>query len=190
MQYGGNELYIPEKVQGTVLHNDTGEMETIIKYPMMRWGIVGRGAYGEGVQKDENSRYKIAVGPKILNPDYPDDGEILDTDYVKNQRIDLIIQNNSSGLTATIECVVVDEKAHTYNRYPDGHENSSLPYEVTYDVENGLVQTGISYPHSVNAGQSKAFAYDNMDGSVIEFAGHAIDFDIKNYKLVEVIVYD
>ncbi len=193
VQNGNDVFYIPEEVRGTIQHIDTGEIEEKTLKPVDNWGLPGKGGYQGGVQINEEGRYEIAVGPKILNPDYPDDGKIWDTDFEENQRINLIVENRKSGLTETIECVVVDLKAHTYNQYPEGHENDTLPYAVSFDVENGIVQTGIvqtgiAYPNSVNAEWEDAFAYENIDGSVIEFAGHEVDFDINDYILKKIIV--
>ena len=187
---GESVIIIPEIIQGKIRHNDTGEIEEILLNPRIQWAIVGKGSYKDGVQKDSNGYYMRAVGPRILNSEYPDDGGILASDYSTGQRIDLIIVNKSTGEMETLECVVVDIKSHTYNKYPDGHENNSLPYEVNFDIENGLVQTGISYPNSSNAKKSMAFAYENIDGSVIEFTGQEMDIPISDYNLKEVIVYD
>ena len=65
---------------------------------------------------------------------------------------------------------------------PDGQ-----PYQINetafLDVENGLIQTGIAYPNSSNAKKSYAFSEEHMSGTVIEFAGHALDFESTDYRL-------
>lgn len=84
---------------------------------------------------------------------------------------------------------MTDFKAHSYNTYPDGQ-----PYNtgdiVNFDVENGLIQTGITYPGSSNARGPQAFAKDHSDGNVIEFAGHELDFKIEEYILRHLIVME
>ncbi|MFA9464176.1 MAG: hypothetical protein ACERKN_07755 [Velocimicrobium sp.] len=77
-----------------------------------------------------------------------------------------------------------DIKAHSYNEYKDNNNTAS------FDTENGLIQTGIAYPNSWNAKHGSAFASENIDGSVIEFAGHSTgDFNPNDYKLIEIHVY-
>ena len=44
-----------------------------------------------------------------------------------------------------------DIKAHTYNLYPDGHNNTILPKGTTgkiIGIPNGVIQTGIASPNS------------------------------------------
>ena len=151
------------------------------------WGLAGGGSYtGEALQADNT--YLIAVGPGILIPDYQDQGRLMKMDFDFETGITLVLQEKESGESQTINCEVKDVKAHTYNRYPDGHENDTLPYEVIAGMQNGLVQTGVSYPKSSNAGKSGAFAPGNTDGSVIEFAGETVDLEIENYYLKKIIV--
>lgn len=168
-------VFIPERVEGEM--NGT----PITLYPTRNWGIVGKGKYGGGVQKDEEGRYKIAVGPKILDPFYPDNGKLWHDDFENwSQQIDILLENKYTGAQKLIECVVVDVKAHTYNIYPkDTGETAS------FNVESGLIQTGIAYPNSSN---TLSFARDTISGSVIEFAGHDIDFKIDDYMLLNIFL--
>jgi len=177
------EVTIPKEVIGTVNGN------RVVLYPTQNWGAPGRGAYPAGVQKDAEGRYKVAVGPGVVNANYPDSGKIwLDYDGIaKNIKIDVELKHNITGETKIIECVVVDYKAHTYNIYPDGHGNSDLG-SASFDVKNGLIQTGISYPNSWNAGRSEALSSGNVSGNVIEFAGHEVDFRTNDYTLVKIVV--
>ncbi len=155
--------------------------------------MIGKGEYPKGLQKD-GERYKIAVGPKILDPEYPDDGRIWKEDFEKDSegyygRITLILEHKSTGKEKVIECVVTDLKAHSYNTYPDGQ-----PYNtgdiVSFDVENGFIQTGIAYPESSNARGPQAFAEESSEGNVIEFAGHELDFKKEEYFLRHLIVME
>lgn len=61
-----------------------------------------------------------------------------------------------------------------------------MPYVAVAGTENGVRQTGISYPQSVNAARSKAFAPDSREGNIIEFAGYSIDFNPDDYYLKEI----
>lgn len=155
-----------------------------------------------GVSKDGN-KYKIAVGPKILDPDYDDGGRLLDTDFseiISKVRIFVELIHKETKESKTIECVVVDVKAHTYNIHPDtAPEHSHILYNynknitASFDIENGYIQTGIAYPNRAGQKDSKddgPIATGHMDGSVIEFYGTATDFGANNYNLVKVIVKD
>ena len=99
------------------------------------------------------------------------------------------MKDKTSGNLKTIECVVVDYKAHTYNTYPDGQ-----PYNTgdtaSFNVPNGIIQTGIAYPNSYNSTKNMSFAHNNIDASVIEFAGSSLDFKISDYTLVKVLVLE
>ncbi len=179
---------IPSEFSEIVLDKNSGIITEEFHYPGNDWGIVGKGDY-----KDESARqwggvYQVAVGPGILDPKYPNTGKVLDTDYADIDSITLILKNKKTEMLEIMECVVIDEKAHTYNKYPDGHENNSLPYIARAGIESGRAQTAISYPYSINAKKSDAFAPGHMDSSVIEFAGQSIDFNIKDYYLKEIIV--
>lgn len=95
--------------------------------------------------------------------------------------IDLYLRNKSTGEIVVIHCVVEDIKAHTYNSYPEGN--------VSFDVDNGTVQTGVAYPNSWNYQNETPFAENHIDGSVVEFMGGDVGFDISDYELegVEIV---
>ena len=65
---------------------------------------------------------------------------------------------------------------------------------ATYDIENGLVQTGIAYPNCYNAKNNNvndgSIVLNCNDGSVIEFYGYKkdLDFNPNDYRLVEIVV--
>ena len=178
------EIIIPSVINGIINGN------SVTKYPTTDWGAPGQGTYESGVQKEPDGRYKIAVGPKIIDPNYPDTGKIWIDDFESySTTIDLVLENNTTGLRCFLECVVSDYKAHSYNKYPDGQ-----PYNTgdiaSYNVENGILQTGIAYPQSWNAERDLAFSVKHSTGIVIEFAGSAVDFNIDDYKLIKIIVVE
>jgi len=168
-------VVLPDEVTGEV----NGKL--IVLYPNDKWGIVGGGNYSEGLQKTEDGRYKIAVAPKILVPSYPDDGKIWKSDFKDiNRNIDVVVINKLTNEILIIKCYVKDIKAHTYNNYVDDKN------DVSFNIECGLIQTGIAYPNSDN---KLKFAPNNIDASVIEFTGHSTgDFNPNNFKLVEIRV--
>ncbi|MDR2888968.1 MAG: DUF4280 domain-containing protein [Lachnospiraceae bacterium] len=175
---------IPEEVVATV----NGVTYTF--YPLDNWGGVGGGKYPPGVQRDAEGRYKIAVGPKILNPAYPDNGLLWGSDFEGfSDKIDIVLSNKQTDEVKIIECVVVDIKAHSYNSYPDGQ--SYITGDIArMDFESGLLQTGIAYPESSNASQNMAFSQSHMNGTIVEFCGHAVDFDLSEYRLNDIIIVD
>ena len=99
------------------------------------------------------------------------------------------MENEKTGEQISKNCYVLTNKAHTYNTYPDEHENSTLG-EARFDIDSGWFQTGISYPNSYNAGGSAALAPDNVDGSIIEFATDKLDFNPSDYRLLQIIILD
>lgn len=173
---------IPERVTANI--NGTIKVYS----PRENWCVTG-GKPGTGIKKDENGRYEVAVAPKILIPDYPDDGKLWDDDFADvSNRIDVVLENTGTGKEMTIECVVTDYKAHSYNKYPYEGE-AGMGDVITFDIESGIMQTSIAYPNSVNAKKAPV-ATKHDDGSIIEFIGSAIDFPAKDYKLVKIIVIE
>ncbi len=88
--------------------------------PNVKWAsFSGHDKGTERVRKDKNGRYAICVGPKILNPRYPDNGSVQGDDFGDNKledyRIDVELKHVDTGDILKIECVVWDLKAHTYN---------------------------------------------------------------------------
>lgn len=175
------ETIPPEKVTGKF----NGE-EKILK-PRVTWGSPGKGTYPPGVQKDSEGRYKVAVGPKILNPKYPDDGGIQDDDFKAFSRnIEVILEHKTTKKRKILNCVVTDFKAHTYSKYPDGHSNIKR-IKASFNVKNGILQTGIAYPKSWNGDKSLACSEQHMNGTVIEFCGGDVDIETEDYCLIKVI---
>ncbi len=129
-------------------------------------------------------RYSVAVGPKIFNYKYPDDGLVNADDFNAFDRdIKLTIREKGTDHTIPLLCYVCDFKAHTYNKYPETKfskpkgkrkpHNKNANEIVTVNVESGFYQTGIRYPYSNNTD----FKEENIDGSIVEF--------YPNYKQVE-----
>ena len=185
---GNYTYYIPSTFSEIILNKNTGDVTEEFHYPQKNWDLAGKGQYNNESALQENEAYLIAVGPKILNPNYSDEGRLLDTDFENIEGITLVLEDKENGNLVTVECMIKDTKAHTYNRYPDGHENDTLPYEAIAGIQNGLVQTGISYPESVNAKKDKAFAPENIDSSVIEFTGQSVNFEPSDYSLQTIVV--
>jgi len=145
---------------------------------------------------DENGLYGIVVGPRILNPNYPDDGRIWTEEFDFPYLIDLVLENRSSGVRRLLKCIFTGGtgKAHTFNRYPhELHPRNHLFLQgttVSFDVESGLHQTGIAYPRSWNSSNEIQFSRANLDGSTIEFRNNGLDFDPNEYRLLQVIVHN
>lgn len=162
----------------------------------------------KGTAKDSTETYyKIVVGPKILDTNYPDNGKLWPMDFgmdVLNVRVDVELELKNGGNASDsliLKCIACGLKAHTYNIHPDKtlwQEHKLFEYNknitASFQVENGFVQTGIAYPNCWNAQKDDEddgpIAINHMNGSVIEFCGTQVDFEINKYKLVKVIVLD
>lgn len=196
----GREITFPDTIEGTL------NGKKISLHPNSDWfAFMG---VGDGVQKDSSRKYHlINVGPRILDPDYPDSGRLWPSDFgasTINTRINVVVKDEVTGKEITLECIATNLKAHTYNLYPDtkvGHKHKlfSRNKNITakFNIKSGLIQTGIAYPNSSN-GQKDSdtdgpIALDHIDGSSIEFKGKVSDLkrggkDEKNYTLVKIIV--
>jgi hypothetical protein len=120
-----------------------------------------KGNTGDVFYNDSN-RYWVAVGPKVLIPNYPDSGKIWAEEFKFNTQVDAVLKDKDGNLQYLF-CVVGDIKAHTY--------------------PNGIYQTGKPYPN--NSDQSLGYA----DNSVIEFIGK-IPIGVNQYTIDHLIVYD
>ena len=125
-----------------------------------------------GAVVDENGRYWIAVGPKVLNPNYPDAGRIWDGyDGLKlGTEIDAIIRNKVTNEELCIRAIVGDLVAHTYGK---GGE--------------GIVHNGIPYPNSWNA-KNEGIAPASF--ASIEFIRTIESTNLNQYVITGIIVYD
>ena len=157
----------------------------------LNWGINGNGGYKEAPEMTDG-RYNIAVGPKIMNPKYSDEGLLQQEEFMAFTReIDVVVKHKKTKEEKVIECYEFDLKAHSYNRYPDerypdAYKGTSSD-KVLVDVESGILQTGIRYPHATNGTE---YAAGNVDISVIEFCHSSTGgINCDDYELVKVIAY-
>lgn len=128
-----------------------------------------------------------------MDPNYSDQGKIWAEDFDLPVRINIVLEHKETGLQQTLECITYKGgKAHTYNKYPDSHPNNkwSINATASFDIDSGLLQTGIAYPNSSNNDFELQFASDHIDSSSIEFVGKDLDFDPKYYRLIQIIVID
>lgn len=109
--------------------------------------------------------------------------------------LEIIFKNKSTGNLKTLSAVVTDFKAHTYNKYLDGHPYKTGHTNVTAKdkngnmIKNGILQTGISYPKSYNATVALAFAPKNIDGSIVEFTtSEKLDITVNDYILINITI--
>ena len=189
---GANEYFIPDTIDEIIFDFENKTIIEYIFHPAYNWGASG--GYKEGDAKDlknEEGRYNVAVGVRILEYNYPLTGTLTE-EYLKNRNITLILQNindaNNPDEMIEIPCIVADLKAHTYNKYPNEGTKTDLPYQViTSDIPNGMVQSGIREPKATNASE---FSPDDVSGMVIEFTirEDALDFNPNDYRLKEIIV--
>jgi len=131
--------------------------------------------YGENELTDENERYWITLGPKVLIPSYPDTGK-LDTDEFGKSgligcRVDVVLYNAAQDKYVYIECTWSGNlKAHTY--------------------DNGVYQTGHPFPNSHSA-TAEPYKVEYVDGSIIEFTGKqpSDNGTMSAYTVHELLVY-
>ncbi|MNM67786.1 hypothetical protein D3C81_793280 [compost metagenome] len=83
------------------------------------------------------SKYKVAVGPGIINPNYSDNGKLWASDITSsNKYISVNLEDKKTKKIKTIQCVVVDLKAHTFNKYPAGQKYDTGD-KAHFDVKMG-----------------------------------------------------
>ena len=173
------EIEVPKNVKGTV------NGENITLKTQENW-FAFQGT--EGSIDAETGYFRIVVGPKILDANYSDEGRILGDDFAFPVNIDITLIDKKTNETKVFPCITRSgAKAHTYNFY-NGEDGNA-----TFNIDSGLIQTGIAYPNSTNVEWEGAFFPGNIDGSSIEFAGNKSDlgdFDPTDYKLVKITVYD
>lgn len=189
----------PKKINA-VIKRENGDIENSEYEPTIKWGQAGRGRYNE-LELITKKRYNVAIGSKIINPKYPDTGKILDTDFdAFSKEFEVLLKNKKTGKERILPCNIYDIKAHTYNKYPDGHK-FNMGVEVTiYEgglgstekkLENGLMQTGIRYPRIRldDDVPEDEWAEYTLGGNIIEFCSKDTgDLDCSEYELISVTV--
>ena len=122
------------------------------------------GDHGELVDGiGDNSRYWVAVGPKVMNPDHKPEENVIAEKMKYGTKLDAVIEDNMGNIYY-IPCIVGDIKEHTF--------------------PNGIYQTGYKYPNGTE------FKPGNVDGSIIEFMGTASIDTLTQYDIVQIIVYE
>ena len=166
------------------------------------WGMAGKypPKYKLFRQIEGKNYYNIAVGPRVLNPKYPDDGNLAFFEAF-SRFIDVEIENIETGDKRILNCYRADLKAHTYNYYPDGHKfGAESGIEVTVldengeRIKNGFLQTGIRYPKVTRDNETvddnEEWEAYTTSGNIIEFvSAHTGDLDCRKYRLVSITVY-
>jgi len=198
VSYNINLLITPSPVHGRV-----------IEIPTIMSGVINDTPWSRNIQEhwfsyyrmtgaspiDSNGFYQIAIGPRVLNPDYPDTGRIWADDFSFPYRIDAVLEHRTTKVQKILECITNSSgKAHTFNRYPhELHPRNHLflpGTTVSFNVESGIHQTGIAYPLSWNASNESQWAIEHLDGSTIEFMNNGIDFNPNHYRLLRIVVHD
>ena len=133
-----------------------------------------------GAVLDENGRYWICTGPKVLNPNYPDTGPLWfsDNGLTLGAKVDMLIKHKTTGELSYIYAVVGDLIAHTYNPGQQGH---------------GIIHSGIPYPNSWNATHE---INSNTGTNVFPAGLTSVEFirtteptNLSQYEIVKIIVY-
>ena len=203
----GRIVTFPDIVNGRL----NGEKKTL--KPTERWASCQNKSDSTEII-DGITYYHIAVGPKLIDPQYPDNGKLEADDFggslrvfmdvhltLKDENKDLEVDGKPLEQHKIVPCIATQLKAHCYNIHPDkteGQKHKIFEYNknitASFDVENGILQTGIAYPNSHNAQQDDdsdgPIAVEHIDGSIIEFLTPNYGFSAKQYNLEMVVVFD
>ena len=189
---------VPEEVTQQREKPD-GSVETKTLYTRKNWAVYefGDSHLDTHPAYDSEGLPYVVVAIKLLDPTTPDDSELHKPAFVGDNPVyaRLLLKEESGELNAVIVRINTNEgKAHTFNKYP-GESTRYTPEEfraaqmrttaggkdlrpyvdekVTYNIPSGIIQTGIAYPNSANAGGYIKFDGPWMpmhaDGSTIEF---------------------
>ena len=143
--------------------------------------LVGKGLdvteQSNGAVVNGSGRHWIAAGPRVLNPNYPDNGKLWwgYDGLTLSTKVDIVIKNKSSNELCYVYVIVGDLRGHTYNPGQPGH---------------GVRQSGIPYPNSSNASQG----IGDSDNSTVEFyrtrpSGESQSVLNAQWEIVKMIVY-
>ena len=171
VQSGGRIIGIPQTISGTIT-TAAGNVTNVILNSRGNWFAF----YTTGTPIDSSTgRIRIAVGPRILNPNYPDTGPVQEDEFNFPINVDVVLRNIITGVQRILLCIVTSGgvKAHTFNHYPhpDHPRNALFINEQVqfHGIQSGLHQTGIAYPRSSNARDESQWDIEHMDGSTVEF---------------------
>ena len=128
---------------------------------------VVEGAHGE--QVDDAGRQYIYIGPRVLNPDYPDAGKLGSEEFKFGTKIDIKLKDRETGEESYLYASVGGIRGHTYG-----------------EIGQGIIHSGIPYPNSANAAQGNADA----NYSTVEFMRTSEGTGLSDYIIVELYVYD
>ena len=118
----------------------------------------------QGEYTNEDGRYWMAVGPKVIIPDFGDDDYNWGEKFAGKGIFDIVVKD-VNGNTFYIPGAIGDTKNHTYN--------------------NGVIQTYIAYNDGYFQKGSFSSACGNFDGTVAaEFIGN-----LSNEKLAPLYNY-
>ena len=161
----GRVIEVPEgKGRSWYAFEGQSKINYYVKLELEAQGLTPEIIIGEnGEMVNEEGRYWIAVGPRVLNPDFRDDQKPNADKFNWNVKIDVVVMD-SEGNLYYIPCVPGDVKAHTY--------------------PNGIFQTGSAFPNGTDNHPQ------NADGSAVEFMGAVLPAGLRDYELVRIIVYD
>ena len=128
---------------------------------------VVEGAYGELI--DDAGRQYIYIGPRVLNPDYPDAGKLGSEEFKFGTKIDIKLKDKETGEESYLYASVGGIRGHTYG-----------------EIGQGIIHSGVPYPNSINAAQGNADA----NYSTVEFMRTSEGTGLSDYIIVELYVYD
>lgn len=135
---------------------------------MVGMGVNRFGSMGNLTQIS-NGRPNINVAPRLIDPNYPDEGPIREDEFNKPPEkkypwAHISVQNTTTGEIQSIDANITNIKAHSFNSYPtSGNEYGTI---ADYQIQSGWVQTGVRYPNASNPDET---AFEHIDTTLIEF---------------------
>ena len=210
----GRVVNVPASISGTITRvngavenfvlNSRGDND-VQQLPGMRrsrwFAFYGPGLAELPLIDAASGRIRICVGPRILDPNYPDTGRVQADDFSLPIDVDVILRHRSTGHQRTLHCIVMrgGVKAHSFNHYPHPqHPRNHLfrNEQVMFPgIQSGMHQTGIAYPLSWNSRDESQWSEGHMDGSTVEFresrtiVENALGINLSHYDLHQVIVF-
>jgi hypothetical protein len=148
---------------------------------------------------EENGRYRVAVGPRVTNPDYKY-GDIIGSEQTYGENKTGIENNTGPGIKLDLMLEQLDEKhkptgkfVYAYATTGDvkGHTGTG---EITFDGLSFINIDGMGYFQTGISTRTGDVVGKNTDGSMVEFMTLPAPYELNmsgmgDYRLVEIIVY-
>jgi len=166
---------------------DTFDWYTFIEKPNLNSNVKSQ-SYNkneQGAYVDDEGRYWVAVGPGVTGT-YTQgmslsSAALLDSMYGDDRmgrKIDVLVENIHTGERFFIYCIIGETKEHTGTGTIVNKNGETLQVNG-----EGIYQTNVSVV------TGKTDPSNSIDASIIEFLSPSITSELKNYRLISILVY-